>query len=234
MDRKWRMKSGILLAALAVGLLFTSCLDDDDGYSIGDFMVSFGVVEKSGSGDDDSFVIHLDDGDKVVPVSTAIPLQEISNNQRVLVNVNPLDDQLNDDGSKTYYAKILELRKILYKDISKKAEVSDDSMGHDPIIVKESWISGDSILNVEFKFYTEGSVHYINLLDIGEGNGDDQPFVYELRHNARDDEEQYPVSGFVSFKLNPIKLSSKNQVKFYIRYTDYEGRRIDLPHTFTY
>ncbi len=234
MDRKIKFSSRMLLAVLMIGLLFSACLDDDDGYSIGDFMISFGVIEKSGIEDDDSFVIHLDNGDKVVPVTTSISWFETKNNQRVWVNFNPLDDAVNADEKKTYYANISELKNILYKNISKKAEVSDDSMGHDPIVVKDSWISGDSILNVEFKFYSEGSVHYINLLDIGEGNGIDEPYIFELRHNAREDKESYPVTGYVSFKLNPIKLPSQNEVKFYIRYTDYEGRRIDLPHTFTY
>jgi hypothetical protein len=236
MENKLKFRSGILLATVAFGLLFSACSDDDDDYySIGDFIVSFGVIDKTGtSADDNSFVILLDNGDKVAPVSSSHYIHDLNDNQRVWVNFNPLDDKENDDNTKTYYANIMDMRTILYKNISKMAEVSDDSMGHDPVIIKDSWISGDSILNVEFKYYTQGSVHYINLLDINEGNGVDQPYIYEFRHNARGDEKNYLVSGFVSFKLNPIKLPSQNKVEFYIRYTDYDGKRIDIPHTFNY
>ena len=234
MNKKIGIFKLIIPAVIGLGMLFTSCMKDDDHYSIGDFIVTLGTIETKSTALND-YVIHLDHGDMVVPLSTQVPWFEIRNNQRVLVNFNPLSDEKLTDSTVTYIAKINGLKDILYKGIKKYTEVADDSMGHDPIIVKESWISKTGgILNIDLKYFTQGSVHYINLIDNGEANGIDKPFILELRHNARGDRKEYLVMGFVSFNLDYLKLAGKHETSFYIRYTDYEGRRIDIPETYKY
>jgi hypothetical protein len=234
MNKKISYLKLIIPAILGVGLIFTSCVKDDEHYSIGDFIVSFGTIEQKSTALND-YVIHLDAGDNVIPLTTAVPSFEIKNNQRVLVSFNPLSDEKLTDSTVTYQAKINSLRDILFKGIKKYTEVADDSMGHDPIIVRDSWISKTGgILTIDIKYYTQGSVHYINLIDNGEANGIDKPFVLELRHNARGDRSDYPATGYVSFKLDYLKLAGKTETKFFIRYTDYDGRRIDLPKTYKY
>ena len=224
----------IIPTVIVLGVIFTSCLKDDDHYSIGDFIVTFGTIEKKSTAVND-YVIHLDHGDKVVPVASSVPSFDIKNNQRVLVNFNPLSDEKLTDSTVTYFAKIEGLRDILFKDIKKYTDVADDSMGHDPIIIKDAWISKTGgILTIDMKYYTQGSVHYINLIDNGEANGVDKPFVLELRHNARGDRKDYPATGYVSFRLDYMKLAGKNETKFFVRYTDYDDRRIDLPFTYKY
>jgi len=203
----------IFPAVIGFGILFTSCMKDDDHYSIGDFIVTLGTIETKSTALND-YVIHLDHGDMVVPLSTQVPWFEIRNNQRVLVNFNPLSDEKLTDSTVTYIAKINGLKDILYKGI------------------KKSKTGG--ILNIDLKYFTQGSVHYINLIDNGEANGIDKPFILELRHNARGDRKEYLVTGFVSFNLDYLKLAGKHETSFYIRYTDYEGRRIDIPNTYKY
>ena len=224
----------IIPTVIVLGVIFTSCLKDDDHYSIGDFIVTFGTIEKKSTAVND-YVIHLDHGDKVVPVASSVPSFDIKNNQRVLVNFNPLSDEKLTDSTVTYFAKIEGLRDILFKDIKKYTDVADDSMGHDPIIIKDAWISKTGgILTIDMKYYTQGSVHYINLIDNGEANGVDKPFILELRHNARGDRKDYPATGYVSFRLGYLELAGKNETKFFVRYTDYDDRRIDLPFTYKY
>ena len=234
MKKKIGFLTLIIPTVIVLGVIFTSCLKDDDHYSIGDFIVTFGTIEKKSTAAND-YVIHLDHGDKVVPVGTSVPSFDIKNNQRVLVNFNPLSDEKLTDSTVTYFAKIEGLRDILFKDIKKYTDVADDSMGHDPIIIKDAWISKTGgILTIDMKYYTQGSAHYINLIDNGEANGVDKPFVLELRHNARGDRKDYPATGYVSFRLDYMKLAGKNETKFFVRYTDYDDRRIDIPFTFKY
>ena len=234
MKKKIGFLTLIIPTVIVLGVIFTSCLKDDDHYSIGDFIVTFGTIEKKSTAVND-YVIHLDHGDKVVPVASSVPSFDIKNNQRVLVNFNPLSDEKLTDSTVTYFAKIEGLRDILFKDIKKYTDVADDSMGHDPIIIKDAWISKTGgILTIDMKYYTQGSVHYINLIDNGEANGVDKPFVLELRHNARGDRKDYPAAGYVSFRLDYMKLAGKNETKFFVRYTDYDDRRIDLPFTYKY
>jgi hypothetical protein len=222
-------------AIIGVGMIFTSCrFEDDDHYYWNDTIGSLGIVEKKSSTTGD-FVIHLDNGNDVVPRALPGYWSEIASNQRVLVNFDPLAHQKLTDTTVTYIANILRIQNILFKDIKKYTVVSDDSMGHDPIIVRESWISKKGgILNLDIRYFTQGSVHYINLIDNGEANGITNPFVLELRHNARGDRKDYPASAYVSFKLDYLKLAGKHETKFFIRYTDYDGRRIDLPETYRY
>ena len=108
-------------------------------------------------------------------------------------------------------------------------------MGHDPINIRDAWISKTGgILNIDMRYYTQGSVHYINLIDNGEANGIDNPFVLELRHNARGDMKMHPAAAFVSFKLDYLKISGKNKTDFIIKYTDYDGKNIEIPLTYKY
>lgn len=234
MNKKIGILKLIIPAVIGLGVVFASCIKDHDYYSIGDFIVTFGTIEMKSTATN-NYVIHLDHGDNVVPVSTSVPWFDIKNNQRVIVNFNPLSDEKLTDSTVTYLAKITGLRDILFKDVKKYTEVADDSMGHDPIIIKNAWISKiGGILNIEMKYYTQGSVHYINLIDNGEANGIDKPFVLELRHNARGDRKDYPATGYVSFRLDYLKLPGKNETKFFVRYTDYDGRIINLPETYKY
>jgi len=232
MKKKIGFYTLLVTAVIALGTIFTSCLQDN--YCCDESMVSFGVIEKNGTGTND-YVIHLDSGDDVVPQESSVPSFETKDNQRVLVNFTPLSDEDLTDSTLTYMARINALRNILFKGIKKYTEVADDSMGHDPIIIRDAWISKTGgILNVDLKYYTQGSIHYINLIDNGEANGINNPFVLELRHNARGDSKDYPAVGIVSFKLDYLKLAGKSETKFVIRYTDYEGRRIDIPKTYKY
>src|SRR5665648_199085 len=122
----------IIPTVIGLGVIFTSCIKDDDYYSVGDFVVTFGTIEKKSTATND-YVIHLDHGDNVVPIATSASWFDIKNNQRVLVNFNPLSDEKLTDSTVTYFAKITGLRDILFKDVKKYTEVADDSMGHDPV-----------------------------------------------------------------------------------------------------
>jgi hypothetical protein len=222
-----------ILLIMAGSLMLCSCHDQSDHYSVGDFMVSFGVVEQIPESQG-NYIIQLDNGDKFIPVANSPFQNELKNNQRVLVNFAPFDDKVNPDKSKTLYGKINLVKEILYKNIQTLTVANNDSLGHDPIIVRDIWVTGDSILSVHFNYYTHGSLHLVNLANNSEGNGKDKPFIFEFRHNAMRDEESYLVAGDISFKLNPFKIKGENKMLFYLRYTDYDGRRIDLPQQINY
>jgi len=223
-----------LFSLLIVVLFFSSCDKQDDNYSIGDFIVSFGIVEKSPESTDGTYLIRLDNGDSFVTVTPSLNIHDIDAGQRVFVNFAPFEDKVNTDNTKTIYGKINLIQSILYKDVLQLSEVNSDSIGKDPIIVRESWITGDSILTVGFSYYTSGSVHKINLADNAEGNGIEKPLILEFRHNANGDKLMYRAAGYASFRLNNFRIAGQHKVDFYLRYTDYEGKRIDIPHTINY
>jgi len=223
-----------LIVLFAGTLLISSCSEDKEYYSVGDFLVSFGVVEQSNANQEKNLVVRLDNGDKAVSLITLPNWVEFETGQRVLINFAPYEDKMNADSSKNYYGKFNKIQNILYKDILSGSAINNDSIGNDPIMINKTWLTGDSILNVQFSFYTQGSKHYVNLIDLGEGDGVVKPYVFEFRHNDRDDIHGYPASGYVSFKLNPIKVEGQHEVDFNIRYTDYEGKTTVIPHKINY
>jgi len=234
MKTRFSVQVLFLVLILTLSLVFTSCQKSESNYSVGDFIVTFGVVESTGKDGINNFQIQLDNGDKFIAFDQSLHLDEVKPNQRILINFAPYQDVVNTDLSKTIYGKINYVQNILYKNILPLSSAINDSIGHDPIIVRDTWVTGDSILTVDFKYYTQGSLHYINLTDISEGNGKDKPFVFELRHNARGDQKSYAASGYVSFKLNPYKIAGQHSTLFKIRYTDYEGKTNELPHLINY
>ncbi|MCK9413200.1 MAG: hypothetical protein M0Q53_12935 [Prolixibacteraceae bacterium] len=223
-----------LVSILTGSLLFTSCQKSGNNYSIGDFVVTFGIVESISKDGINSLRVKLDNGDKFIALEHSPHLDELKPDQRILINFAPYQDVVNSDLSKTIYGKINFVQNILYKGILPLSAAINDSIGHDPIIVRDSWVTGDSILTIDFKFYTQGSLHYINLADNSQGNGKDKPFIFELRHNARGDQMSYAASGYISFKLNSYKIAGLHNTPFKIRYTDYEGKLNEIPHMINY
>jgi hypothetical protein len=234
MDKKINILKIIFPSVLVMGFLLTACYDDFHGHYhyYDDLASSYGLVQTNTT--DASFVINLDNGSVVTPANAPLTGFTPKDSDRVWVRFNPVSDTHITDSTFNYVAKIYNIHDILFKDIKKLSDVSEDSVGHDPIIVKSAWIAPADILNLELKFFTAGSVHYINLLDNGEGNGVSNPYILELRHNARGDMKEFPVYATVSFKLNNLRVSGQNQVQFFIRYTDYNGNRIDIPKTYYY
>lgn len=223
-----------LIFLLTGSLLFSSCSEDDDYYSIGDFLVSFGVVEQSNGNPDTKLVVRLDNGDKAVSLVALPHWVEFEAGQRVLVNFAPYGDSLNAEGSKNFYGKFNKIQNILFKEILPMAAINNDSIGNDPVMINKSWLTGDSILNIQFSYFTQGAKHYINLVNNAEGDGVSKPYIFEFRHNDRDELHGYPASGYVSFRLNPIKAAGAHRIDFKVRYTDYEGKTTDIPHSFEY
>ena len=223
-----------VILLLTGSVFFSSCQDDSDHYSIGDFLVSFGVVEKTSQNAQGNAIVRLDNGNRVVSIVSQPHWVELTAGQRVLINFAPYDDKMNADSSITYYGKFNNIQNILYKDILKLSQIDNDSIGNDPVLINKSWLTGDSILNIKFSYYTQGSTHFINMLDNGAGNGKANPYVFEFRHNDRGDIQGYPTSGYVSFKLNPIKIPGQNKVDFIVKYTGYDGKTTEIPYSINY
>lgn len=233
MDKKIKFSKIIFPVVLVMGFLLTACLDDfHRHYNYNDNIVaSYGLIQTNTS--DQSFIINLDNGSVVTPSSSLTGFTP-KDSKRVWIRFYPVSETRLTDSTFNYPSRIYNINDILFKDVKKLSQVSEDSVGNDSIIVRSAWIAPKDILNLDLKFFAAGSVHYINLLDNGEGDGVANPYILELRHNARGDMKEFPVYAVVSFKLNSLRVIGQSQVKFYIRYTDYDGDRIDIPKTYYY
>jgi hypothetical protein len=211
-----------LLGGIAVilSILVISCSNDDDGYSLDNVWVSFGIVDNS----QDSYSIKLDNGDYIYPLATNINLSQFVDSSRVLVNYTVLGEIINAEAYDEYNVKINSMKDILMKGILDITEENKDSIGNDPIIVQNAWIT-NNLLNFELKYWGDHKIHFINLVkQPGELTEEGQPFELELRHNSNGDSDYIPYVAYVSFDLSSLQLSTIDSVKFNVTATDYDGK----------
>ena len=239
------MKKNVLIILLILVFGFTGCMKDDDGYSLGKFWVGFGMIEQVSS-DPISYVIHMDNGQRLFPVvsgyqlpwyyhGTNDPKSRLKTGDRILLNYTILGEISESSAiKKDFNIKINEVKKILLKDILDITEENRDSIGNDPIIVKEIWQT-DSLLNFEIKYWGRYEIHYINLVkNPGELTEEDMPIELELRHNANGDQRDIPFASFVSFRLNEIQIPGLDPVQYKVVSKDYEGKPFEYKGVYHY
>ena len=193
--------------------------DDDDGYSLNDAWIGFGLVEKDTVSD--VFSIELDNGTVLFPVTNSGWNSQVSDNQRVLVNFTILDEKEDSINTDQYIVRINSLRNILFKGILELTPAIEDSIGNDPIHVKDHWLK-DNMLNFELQYRGGSRLHFINLVRQPDSTATES-VILELRHNANDDPDMVNMSAVVTFDLSSLKVEGKDSVSFRVIAKDYQG-----------
>ena len=225
------MKKIVYLVFVAFLFVFAGCNDEDEGYSLNNVWVGFGIVENT-----DSYRIVMDDGEVLLPVAfggvdpgyghdISGNHQQIKAGDRVLVNFTILDDKVNEAGEiVAYYVKINSSKKILMKGILDITPENQDSIGNDAIIVQEHWVT-NNLLNLQLKYWGRQQIHFINLVKKpGVLTAANQPFELEIRHNDNGDEASIPFVALVSFELDRLQVAGIDSVRFKVKSTDYDGK----------
>jgi len=225
------MKKTVFLIFVGFLFVFAGCNDEDEGYSLNNVWIGFGIVENT-----DSYQIIMDDGEVLLPVAfggvdpgynhdISGNHQEIKVGDRVLVNFTILDDKVNEAGEiVAYYVKINSAKKILMKGILDITPENQDSIGNDAIIVQEHWVT-NNLLNLQLKYWGRQQIHFINLVKKpGVLTAANQPFELEIRHNDNGDEESIPYVALVSFELDSLQVAGIDSVRFKVKSTDYDGK----------
>lgn len=194
-------------------------LNDDDSNSLQDVWAGYGLIQKDDASD--SFTIKLDNGALLFPTNASYWNDDVHDNQRVLANFTILNDEQNADNPKEYDVRINSMRNILYKGIFNITPATEDSIGNDPIYVRDHWIT-NNMLNFELQYLGGNKIHYINL--VKQPNATTEPIVLELRHNNNDDLDRINMSAVVTFDLSSLKVAGKDSVTFKVvakGYNDY-------------
>ncbi len=219
-----------LLVILSIALM--SCLDDD-GYSLNDQWIAFGMVQENAG----VMLIKLDDGNILRPVAWGSGLnngEDLENGVRLLVNFTVLDDVEESDGSiSQYLVKINAASEVLMKGLLRLTEENADSIGNDPIIVEEYWMT-DSLINFKLKYWGYNKIHFLNLVHDYEEPVLEGPVELQIRHNANEDETALQYTAFVSFSLNQLRVAGKDSVSVIITSTDYDGETNSFTDVFNY
>ncbi|HKI89630.1 MAG TPA: NigD-like protein [Draconibacterium sp.] len=233
------MKKIILGLLIGVLVVLGGCLDDD-GYSLSNMWVGFGVLKQTGP-DPVEYQIVMDNDNLLIPVSSVwyhnsyYGDSQLGDGDRILVNYTIIGD--NSDGiadASEYYVKINSIKKVLMKDIINITPENQDSIGNDPVIVRDVWVT-DSLLNFKIKYWGYDQTHFINLVkQPGAITEASQPIELELRHNKNSDDESIPYSAYVSFKLNKLEIAGLDSIQFKVTATDYEGNDFEYEGVYHY
>jgi hypothetical protein len=226
------MRTLMIWTFAIVAVIATSCQKDNDDYSLDKYWVGFGIVQKSGP---DTFTIQMDNGSVLYPVAGQTYGSWYVDKGRILVNFTIVGDKNVTGDVKEYFVKINSARKVLKKGIVDITPAIEDSIGNDPIIIRDAWVSSNQLLNFELRYFGNYATHFINLVkQPGELTAQDQPVELELRHNKNGDREDYPYTAYVSFDLSAIKITGLDSVRFIVRSTNYEGVEKTFEGTYKY
>lgn len=218
---------------LMVGLMFSfisGCNMDGEGYSLNDAWVGFGLVQKDIASGQSKIV--MDDNEVLFPLANDYVWDKLENNERVLVNFAILGNRKNENHDEQYYVKINSWRKILYKGILDISPEIEDSIGNDPIHVKDTWVK-KNMLNFELEYRGGGKVHFINLVK-RPGSITAQPVILELRHNNNHDPESIPMSAVVTFDLSKLKVQGKSGTQFKIIAKEFDSPDFEYSGEYKY
>lgn len=222
-----------LIALIVFGL--NGCddfFDDDDGYSLGDFWVGFGIIHFNDE-DETNFTVEMDNGAVLIPV-THYHAWKLDNHDRVLINYTILGDKEITGEEEEYYVKINSMSEVLYKGILDITPAIEDSIGNDPIRVEDIWKTRN-MLTLQLGYYGRVKTHFINLVkQPGELTGDDQPIELELRHNENDDDRFYNMTAFVTFDLSAIKIAGQDTVSYVVKGKKYNGEDFSFKGVYRY
>lgn len=207
---------------MLVSLTLPSCLDDDEGYSLGKMWIAVATVVPE---NERVYYLRLDGGDTLWPAATDYPNYEPKMNQRALVNFTILADSVQSNlGGFSYYVKVNAIHDILTKPIAPNLGAENDSIyGTDPvsILADDIWV-GDGFLNIYFTAQWGGrEAHFLNLIQPDPAN----PYTLEFRHNAYDDPQVTSGSGRVAFNLGSLPDTKGETVDLTIYYEDPQAGR---------
>lgn len=199
---------------------FSSC-SDDDGYSLDKYWVSMVTVNKVG---ENTYDFTLDNGKKLW-IAAPVGLNLKPKYNRAIINYTILSDQYQgyDHAIRLNgYSDVL-TKGVIY--IPSEDQAKQDSIGHNPIKVHSAWASG-GYLNIYFGYNNGGTTaHMLNLVSAQPDLSVSGDVVkLEFRHNQRQDPEHYPVSGYVSFNLEPYLIEGRDKVTFEITWVDFGGQ----------
>jgi hypothetical protein len=178
------------------------------------------------------FYFTLDNNDKMWVTSTNFPYYIPKTGQRIIASYSILSTA---DTSRLYSHKVElnDVYEVLTKNIFTISPATQDSIGNDPISIRDMWIGSD-YLNVQFAFPGYNMTHFINLVSDTTQIYTDGKIHLEFRHNANHDNPIYSRSGIVSFDLSSLKsLSTGNSINLVIQTHEFTTPEIHT-YEFTY
>lgn len=206
--------------ALALAMLFPSCLKDNDT-DVNRLYPNALVTVKQAA--DKTVFLQLDEKTTLLPVnlkSSPFGGKEV----RALVNYKKSDESAQNYTQAVYVNWIDSIRtKPMAPNLGAK---NTEAYGNDPAEIVRDWvtIAEDGYLTLRFRtlWGYPRTVHYVNLLP---AENPENPYEVEFRHNARGDLYGHVADGLVAFKLDKLPDTKGKTVKLKLKWKSFNGEK---------
>lgn len=219
----------IFLGILALTFL-VACTQEEDQYQLQNNFSSIATVENPNKSS--AFYFRLDNNDLMWITSSNFPYYRPKDGQRIVAVYSILS--VNNDGLLYNHKVVLnDVYEVLTKGIFNITPATQDSIGNDPITIRDMWVGSD-FLNVEFDYAGYNKIHFINLVSDNTKTYTDGKVHLEFRHNANNDSPTYSKWGIVSFNLRSLRpLAVADSVNLVIHSKEF-GTPVDKTYNVTY
>ncbi|MFW6267719.1 MAG: hypothetical protein ACOC1E_01160 [Marinilabiliaceae bacterium] len=215
-------KFGQIVFALLWLFSVTGCIDDND-----DQPPRYLELGKTAEDQYDVPVV-ITDSETVLRIEEYAGDFDFEESERVLIKYEitgeqdreERDDQ-NTDSEGDYTVKALSIQEVVTKQVVELNEENRDTIGSDPLFVNDIWLGG-GYLNIDFSFYGDEKVHYINVVKDPDEQPEEETEIHlEIRHDARGDDFRQRYRGLMSFYLDSLEVEGANSVKLVFENQDH-------------
>lgn len=222
------MKRIFLLAILIP--VFIACNKEEE--NVEQTVVKMGTIENPSQ--QTNFYLNQDDSTRVWVLNSEIKYYRPKDNQRVIMEYVKLTNKPTGSSYK-HDVKLKNVYEVLTKGIFSITSATQDSIGNDPVAIRDMWVTGD-YLNVEFIYPGYSKTHFINLVSDTAKADDytDNKVHLEFRHNANDDYPSFNISGVVSFNISSLRKTGVNSVDFVVHTKEFDYSNANKTYSFTY
>lgn len=201
--------------AMAAAPMLQSCSDNDDS-SLNSYTALVTVVPVS----DNSFEMNLTNTVKLIPTNLkASPFK----NKEVRALVNYTYDDETESPLRNVSINWMDSIRTKMPVIDKGVD-NDALYGKDCIEIVKDWVTiaedGYLTLRVRTKWGSPGVKHEVNLLS---GGNPEDPYEFELRHNANGDTFGEIGDALIAFNLNQLITTNDPVVKIKIKWESFSG-----------
>lgn len=213
-----KLKTIIMACGLvAAGCMFQSCDDDDDDVKV--FRYNALVTVRPSS--DGSFEMQLDN--ETTLRATNLKSSPFGDKEvRALINYSDMSETERYNTRSVYVNWMDSIRTKL-----PVATAGDDDAvkyGDDAVEIVRDWVTvaedGYLTLRVRTIWGAYGRPHYLNLV---QGVNPDNPYEFELRHDARGDLQGYMGDALIAFNLNSLPDNDGSEKKIKLRWKSFSG-----------
>ncbi len=210
----------LFVAAGCASLALSSCLNDDDDFSLGKYQLEIVSVKSPGSAP----YFRADDGTTLWPAAGYVDLSKLREGQRVWLNMTLLGDSSMGAQHFDYYIRVNQVDTVLTKPLAPDLGTENDAVyGTDPVEIR-SMRTGNGHLTVRFAAqFGDRAKHWVNLVKIDRVDDQERPYLLEFRHHANGDPQLSTLEGWVCFDLSALPPAETQTIDLVIRVITPDG-----------